>query len=408
VKFSQKTLPNGLTVLGEYRPEAVSVALGFFVKTGARDEVGPESGVTHFLEHMMFKGTKKRNALQLTYDLASIGAQANAYTTEETTVYYAALLPEYLSQGTEILSDMLRPTLDEAEFTTEKKVILEEIALYQDRPTHVLFENALKGYFGTHAAGNSVLGTSESISDLRRDQMQAYFDRRYSAANIVAVASGNFDWEEYVSLLEKYCQHWPSDTAYREVLPHTGEHGEKELRREGLQMGHVCLLGPAPSATDNERFAASVLATVLGDYSGSRAYWELIDKGLADSASIDVDEMDGTGVLYAYASGAPEMLPQVEGILRHILNSPLDFDEEALERAKTKIASRIVLSGESSMRRCMAVGDNWIYREEYRALKDDLEALQNVSRASIEAMLERFSFTPSYRVALLPQEHVKS
>ena len=140
LKFKSTVLKNGLRVVGEQRSSAVSSALGFFVKTGARDEEADVSGVSHFLEHMMFKGTEKRSALDITYQLGAMGAQANAYTSEENTVYYAAVLPEYFSDALELLSDMLRPALTEEEFKVEKKVILEEIALYQDRPTHVLFE----------------------------------------------------------------------------------------------------------------------------------------------------------------------------------------------------------------------------------------------------------------------------
>lgn len=164
--FKKTQLSNGLTLLGESNPSNVSAAIGFFVKTGARDETPAESGLSHFLEHMMFKGTPTRSALQINLDLGNLGAQANAFTSEENTVYYAAVIPERFAEMQDLLTDMLRPSLDRGEFDMEKKVILEEIALYQDRPHFYLFENAFKDYFGDHPAGNSVLGSHASVLSL--------------------------------------------------------------------------------------------------------------------------------------------------------------------------------------------------------------------------------------------------
>jgi predicted Zn-dependent peptidase len=142
--YKQTQLKNGLTVIGESNPANVSSAIGFFVRTGARDETPAESGLSHFLEHMMFKGTPTRSAIDINMALGNLGAQANAFTSEENTVYYAAVIPERFSEMQELLSDMLRPALDPNEFDMEKKVILEEIALYQDRPHFFLFENAFQ------------------------------------------------------------------------------------------------------------------------------------------------------------------------------------------------------------------------------------------------------------------------
>jgi predicted Zn-dependent peptidase len=177
-EMKKTVLSNGLTVVGEPNPANVSAAIGFFVRTGSRDENEQESGVSHFLEHMMFKGTATRSAEDITFQLGNIGAQANAFTSEENTVYYGAVIPEHLPAMQELLSDMLRPAIDPDEFSTEKNVILEEIALYQDRPTHVLFEKAYRTFYGTHPVGNSVLGSTDSISALTYEQMRGYFERR--------------------------------------------------------------------------------------------------------------------------------------------------------------------------------------------------------------------------------------
>ncbi|MCB0323989.1 MAG: insulinase family protein [Bdellovibrionales bacterium] len=401
--FRSTTLPNGLTVVGEQRLNAVSVALGFFVRTGARDESPEVAGVSHFLEHMMFKGTAKRSALDITYEMGAMGAQANAYTSEEATVYYMAVLPEYFRDALELLSDMLRPSLTLEEFTVEKKVILEEIALYQDRPTFLLFESAMNCFFGAHPAGNSVLGTTDTIGALSRDQMQTYFDARYSASNIVLCASGNFAWEELVDLAGEYCGNWPAVEASRNRPVHVPQPAERELTKKDLQRAHLCLVGRGPSATDAERYPLEVLGAILGDSSGSRTYWGLVESGLADSASIDGDDMDGAGMIYSYLSSTPELIDQAEEVLRKILRTPKEFTDDDLQRAITKLGTRLVLQGESSMRRLMAVGLDWMYRQEYVPLAEELARFKTVSRGSIYEALEKFPLEPTARVRMMPE-----
>src|SRR5579884_4168097 len=192
--FQSQTLANGLQIIGETSPSARSVALGFFVRTGARDETPEESGVTHFLEHMVFKGTSRRTALDVNRDFDRIGADYNAFTSEENTVFHAAVLPEYLPQAVDILADILRPSLRDEDFNTEKKVIIEEINMYEDQPMWSAYDHAKRIYFANHRLGNSILGTPASITALKRDQMRSYFQRRYVAPNITVVAAGNFDW----------------------------------------------------------------------------------------------------------------------------------------------------------------------------------------------------------------------
>src|SRR6202790_5178128 len=186
--FHSHKLPNGLQIVGETSPSARSVALGFFVRTGARDESDEVSGVTHFLEHMVFKGTPRRTALDVNRDFDRIGAHYNAFTSEENTVFYAAILPEYLPQAVDILADILRPTLRDDDFDMEKNVIIEEIGMYEDQPMWSAYDAAKKLYFHDHALGNSILGTADSIRALKRDQMHAYFQRRYVPGNIAVVA----------------------------------------------------------------------------------------------------------------------------------------------------------------------------------------------------------------------------
>src|SRR5437660_7529215 len=203
--FYHQALSNGLQIIGETSPSARSVALGFFVRTGSRDETGDISGVTHFLEHMVFKGTPRRTALDVNLDFDRIGAQYNAFTSEENTVFYAAILPEYLPQAVDILADILRPSLRKGDFDMEKNVIIEEIGMYEDQPMWSAYDAAKRAHFADHPLGNSILGTVKSIKTLKRDQMHAYFKRRYVAPNITVVAAGRFPWKRLLPHVQHHC-----------------------------------------------------------------------------------------------------------------------------------------------------------------------------------------------------------
>ncbi len=402
-EIRQTKLPNGLELIGEINPGSKSAALGFFVRTGARDEQPRESGISHFLEHMMFKGTEKRSALDITYALGNIGAQANAFTSEECTAYYSAVIPQYFSACHEVLSDMLRPALDPVEFATEKNVILEEIALYLDRPQFYLFEKAMSDYFGGHPAGNSVLGSVESVSAISRDDMAAYFARRYSPSNMSLVAGGNFDWDRFVEDAAQYCGSWVPFEVSRETSPHTVPQVYKEYRKKDVAQAHALLVTGGCSAQHEDRYALSILSLILGDGTNSKLYWELVDSGLAECAWCDSDEKDGTGCFNAYAATEPAQLEQVAGIMRRIVSAPLDFSDDELERAKTKIAARVVLGGELPLARMNALGSAWLYRRELQRLDQVVEQIKSVSRRSIEEAVSRHSFGVWSEFRLIPE-----
>src|ERR1700758_3354961 len=194
MQFHHTVLDNGLRVIAELNDQAHSVASGFFVKTGSRDESKELAGVSHFLEHMVFKGPPRRSALAVNRDFDRVGAKHNAQTSEEDTFFHVTCLPEYLPPAFDVLSDILRPTLRSDDFDTEKQVIIEEIRMYLDNPMSVAYEAAKTAHFGDHPLGNSILGTVESIAGLRADQMRAYFAERYCPSNIVLGFAGKGDW----------------------------------------------------------------------------------------------------------------------------------------------------------------------------------------------------------------------
>src|SRR5262245_21243023 len=240
MQYHTTTLPNRLTLVGETNPAARSVALGFFVKTGSRDETGDVSGVTHFLEHMVFKGTPRRTFLDVNADFDRIGAQYNAFTSEENTVFHAAVLPEYLPQAFDILADILRPSLREDDFEMEKKVIVEEIGMYEDQPMWSAYDHAKRIYFADHPLGNSILGSPASVTGLNRDQMHEYFQRRYVPGNIAVAAAGNFKWDDLVKLAEKHCEQWDKGSEGHPVLRETrGSSKFAVLNKDKVTQEHV-------------------------------------------------------------------------------------------------------------------------------------------------------------------------
>jgi len=407
--FRHATLPNGLTVIGETSPTARSVALGFFVRTGARDETTPESGVSHFLEHMAFKGTPRRSAEQVNLDFDRIGSSPNAWTSEENTVYYAAVLPEYMPKVTDILADILRPSLRQADFDTEKKVILEEIRRYQDQPGSVAWDHARTIYYATHPLANSVLGTLASVEALTRDQMQAYFTRRYAANNIILSAAGNYDFDQLLGLATEACSGWNTDTVGRTNRTEWAGTGGLHVRtREKVQQEYVLCLAGGPPSISRMRYAADTLALALGDDTGSRLYWALIDPGLADSADCSYSENDGSGISGTSFTCEPEAtddnLEIVRKVLKEVQRDSITADE--LKLAKTKIASRVVRGGERPMGRMQGIASAWAYTGEYRDVDTELANYEAVTAADVRAYLDAYPIDRSTIIAFGPAKSV--
>jgi predicted Zn-dependent peptidase len=403
--FHSHLLANGLQIIGETSPSARSAALGFFVRTGARDETPEECGVTHFLEHMVFKGTPHRTALDVNRDFDRIGADYNAFTSEENTVFHAAVLPEYLPQAVDILADILRPSLRDDDFNMEKKVIIEEIGMYEDQPMWSAYDHAKRLHFAEHKLGNSILGTPASITALTRDQMHTYFQRRYVAPNIIVVAAGNFDWPHFADLVEKHCGHWQKGAIGREGLCETRGSGRFQvMTKEKVMQEHVFLISPGPSADSPLRYAADLLGMAIGDDSGSRLYWALIDPGLADSADCSFHEYEGAGAFYTSFSCQPEeserTLELVSGVLHDVQANGIS--EEELNQARSKVLSRVVRGSERPKGRLMAVGMNWIYQHGYRTMDDELRAFESVTLAAIREVLERYLLDRATTLALGP------
>ncbi|BCM89825.1 putative zinc protease [Abditibacteriota bacterium] len=398
------TLANGLTIVGEHNPEARSLAMGFFVQTGARDETSEVSGVSHFLEHMMFKGTDKRTPEDVNRQFDEMGARYNAFTSEEETVYYGAVLPEFQGRLLDLLADMMRPALRDTDFDMEKNVILEEIAMYQDKPTFRVFDLGRESYFGKHSLGNSVLGSAQSITDLKRDQMHEYFGRRYAANNMTLVLVGNYNWEEAIAQTEQLCGNWNTADSPREKATFEPEPRLVLSETDKFNRAHIALFAPGFAAQDINRLAAGIACEVIGSGEGSRLYWALVHDGLAEAAQIGHDANDGEGAFYGYIlvdpNRAQEALDTFRSTLAKACADGLSIEE--VERAKRRFASSMTLGAETPMGRLRPVGMDWMLRRQQRTPEHALGELLAVTPEQVNEVLRSRPFERATVVALGP------
>jgi len=389
MQFQQKTLSNGLVLIGEINPAAKSAAIGFFVRAGARDETAQINGVSHFLEHMLFKGTERLNAFEVNEAFDSRGAQFNAFTSEEQTVFYAAVLPEYLIDVTELWAELMRPALRDEDFSIEKNVIKEEIAMYQDTPAFDVVDRCRSLHFGTHPCGHSVLGTAETIDALTAGQMREYFSKRYAPNNMVVACTGNLDWERLVVVLEATSGRWPPQAVGRAMTDFAGTKQKAQADKPNLKREHICLIHKGVSAQDPRRFAAAMLSLVVGDDYGSRFYWELVDKALVEEASMHFGPMDGAGMFYNYfccsTDNGRRVMDIVDGIFRDLSTSGIA--EEELVKAKNKVLSALVIKNEVPMGRLIDLGFHWMYLGEYRSIEQDVEAVKAVEVVQVNSLI---------------------
>lgn len=406
--FHYKQLSNGLDIVAERNADAHSIAMGLFVKTGSRDEDQSLNGVSHFLEHMMFKGSSRYTWQDVNRIFDEIGAKYNAFTSQEMTAYYANVLPEFTERALEHLSHLLRPAIRDEDFNTEKKVILEEIAMYLDDPGHRLYEKLMDAHFGSHPLSMSILGSPQSIQKLQRDQMARYFQQRYGPGNMVLSVTGQFDFDEIVNLAEKYCGSWPHVDAPRQQPMPKHKSQRIGMTDEKLNRQYTMAMMPGPSAQDDRRFAAHVLADVVGDSDGSRLYWALVDNAIAEEADFGFYPHDGCGSFYLALTTDPARTEQAMKIaLAELEKAKNDIKDDEVERARNKIASGLVLQGEVPLGRMRSIGGQWIYNREYRSLEQDMATLNSVTPQSLKQLMRDFTFDPMTIVSLGPGDKAK-
>lgn len=401
--FQQRTLSNGLTIVAEIVPDAHSAAAGFFVRTGARDEDAMVMGVSHFLEHMMFKGTEELSADDINRGFDEIGARNNAYTSHELTCFYAQVLPTDLGTALDLLGRMMRPALRQSDFDTEKGVILEEIAMYKDNPFWVLYEETDQRHFGSHPLGYRVLGTEDTIKALTRDQMQQYFDDRYSGDNTTVALAGRLDFDACCDQIEALCGHWQTTRPARDAARPAISGERFTMADDGLSRAYALVLADAPSLGDDRRYAASLLAQILGGGGNSRLHWALIEEGIAEEAQAAYDPHDGTGEFMVYASGDPKRLAEIEKILTREIDGLGDSLEPAdLERLQAKYATGVTIGGERPNDRMQRLGRLWTYLGEHIPLEVELERINAVTLDDLRDTLDAFPIKPRTMGILSP------
>jgi predicted Zn-dependent peptidase len=354
---------------------------------------------------MMFKGSAKYTWEDVNRIFDEMGARYNAFTSQEMTAYYANVLPEFTQKAMEHLSHLLRPAIRVEDFNTEKKVILEEIAMYLDDPGHRLYERLMEVHFGAHPLSRSVLGSAQSVQNLQQPEMAKYFAQRYGPGNMVLVATGKLEFEKLVDLANQYMGSWPHVEAKR-VQPPPRIVGQHEAMADPkLNRQYTMAMMPGPSAQDEQRFAARVLSDVIGDSDGSRLYWALVDNAIAEEADFGFYPHDGCGSFYLALTTEPDRTRKAMDIaLAELQKTKVDLNDDEVERARNKIASSIVLQGEVPLGRMRAIGGQWIYNEECRSLEQDMATLMAVTPDSLRQVMRDFPFDPMTVLTLGPEK----
>jgi predicted Zn-dependent peptidase len=405
LKFHHHRLSNGLDVIAESDADAHSFAAGLYVNTGSRDEPAKVGGVSHFLEHMMFKGSARHTWEDVNRIFDEMGARYNAFTTQENTAYYANVLPEFTRAIVEHLAQLLRPAIRAEDFDTEKKVILEEIAMHQDDPGYRIYDALMREHFAGHPLGLSVLGSTESIRVLTREEMIEYFKKHYGPDNMVLAAAGKLEFSEIIALAEEHCGSWKPCGARRDESAPSYAPRRKVMVDKKLNRQYTMGMTPGPSAQDETRFSARVLGDAIGDSEGSRFYWALVDNAIAEDADFGFYPHDHCGSFYFSLTTEPKRTDKALEIARgELVRVQKDLTDEEVERAKNKIASSIVLEGELPMGRMRSMAGNWVYNKEYRSLEQDMETLLAVSPESLRELMRAFPFEPTTIVTLGPKE----
>ena len=404
MQFRHEQLPNGLDIVAEVSEAAHSASLGFFVKTGARDEHESISGVSHFLEHMVFKGTDTLSAEDINLRFDSMGASSNAFTSEEDTVYYAAVLPEKQHDALELLSAMMRPALREEDFVTEKQVILEEIKMYDDQPPFGADDRCRALFFKNHPLAQSVLGSTSSIEALQVEAMREYHQKRYSSNNLVLAASGAVDFESLIKSAHRLCGEWkPSPPSNRKVSFSSSqcEAVTDVITREQAALEYAVRMSPGPAEDTNDRFAAKLLAMIIGDDSGSRLYWDLVDSGRAEHAACHHHDFLDAGIFVTQLSCEPETTHSLlDRIVEIYQGAEDDLSTNEVDQARNKLLSRVVLAGERPRQRLFSLGLEWAHLSRYRSVSDDLATLDTISREDLHRILAEWHLPASSSTVL--------
>lgn len=404
-EFQRSVLPNGLTVLSEHMPGVRSVSFGAWVRAASVHESSERMGVSHLLEHMVFKGTERRSAKQIALELEALGGSLDAYTSREHTVYQARVLDEHLPQAADVIADIVfRPTLRSSDLALERKVVLEEIAMVEDTPDDLVFELHNEVLWGAHPYGHSILGTRDTVKHLGVKALRELHQRAYHPPQLVVAASGNVSHDALLDVLartgwndvprgEEALLATPSATSAAPIVRH--------VEREGTQT-HLVLGSPGLRYADPRRYALVMLSMLLGGGMSSRLFQRIREElGLAYSIYTFQQFYADTGMHGVYVATSPESArPAFDAIrdeLAKVADAGLPTDE--IEMGKSQLKGQMTLSLESVSARMYRAAAVELYGEPYRSLDETL-ALVNAVTADEIAELAREFFAPERQTVL--------
>jgi predicted Zn-dependent peptidase len=387
-------------MLGQKIPGVQSAASVFYVNTGTRDEREEEMGVSHFLEHMGFKRTKHYIGEEIDRRFEELGAEHNAGTWKEMTFYWARVLGENAPQAIDLLAELTHPILDAEDFDAERKVILEEIARYEDMPSHLLLDLFMHDYFRSHPLAWETLGTTHSIEALTVEQMRRYWESRYGTRNIIFAIAGNFDWDATVKQVERLSQEWPEGQGGRRSIPHQLDPGFHVHRYDKFVQEQIAIGVPSVVNSDPRSYTAAVLSVILGDDTGSRLFWSLYHTGLTESATAQVFDFDDNGLFWVHLGTEPGQAQEALNVALAELKRLQSFDVEQseLDRAKAKLNSSVIIGGESTNERVMGLINSWLTQGKLETLEEIRQKIEAVTLDDLRSYLEEFPVWPNHVV----------
>jgi predicted Zn-dependent peptidase len=403
-RIRRDVLANGVRFVTERMPHVRSVSIGVWLARGSRHEPESHSGIAHFVEHMLFKGTARRTAEGMAQEVDSIGGQLDAFTSKEYAGYYVKVLDEHLSVAVDLLADLVsHPTFDPVDIEKEQKVVLEEIKMVEDTPDDLVHELFAEGFWPDHPLGRPILGVPSSVSALDQAALRSYFAGTYVAPNMSVVAVGNLDHDELKAMVEAALADVPHQGSpavlYAPVVTQN-----TLVRRKELEQSHVCLGTAALPQNHPDRYASYALNTLLGGSMSSRLFQNVREKrGLAYAVFSGLSAYQDTGALSIYAGcgndAVSELIDVVVVELRQLRDEPVGAAE--LRRAKDHLKGSLMLSLESTSSRMSHLARQEIYRDRTDTLDEMLAAIERVSIDDIQRLAQLFFASGSLGVTVL-------
>ncbi len=404
-EIARANLPNGIRIVTEVMPYVRSVSLGIWIGSGSRIELGPENGVSHFIEHMLFKGTVNRSAEDIARSVDSVGGGLDAFTSKELVSFNTKTLDEHLPFAFDILSDLvLNPLFRDEDIERERGVILEEIKMEADQPEFVLHETFISNFWKGHGLGKPILGTKDTVKKFTKPMLLDFFRRVYSPRNILITAAGNLEHHQIVRLVEDRFAGLP-DRARPERGPLPQTHAPIILKKkDSLEQVHIAIGVPAYPLAHVARFPLYVLNTVLGGGMSSRLFQNIREKqGLAYAVYSELNLFSDTGCFTVYAGTGIETAKKVvDSVIRefHIFKNEL-IGEDELRRAKDHLKGSLMLSLESTSSRMSNLARQELYFDRFLSLDEMLDNVEAVTRDQVQAIAEEFFRPEDIALAML-------